>query len=193
MMKMKYSKEWLTKEEYSRLINNPNISRKDELIISLLYGCALRVGELSDLKVKDIDIEKGTLVLWVSKRSTDPALVPIPTPTIKMINQWIRENKRKPNNYLLFSQRSKKLSRTQIYRIIQENGKKAGIKKKLTTHSLRRSRVSHLLDSGLSLEKVSRLLRHKDISSTIVYLRISIKSLKNAIEKIDEEDRAIDF
>ena len=192
-MKIKYSKEWLTKEEYSRLINNSCISRKDEIIISLLYGCALRVSELSNLKVKDIDIEKGTLILWVSKRSTDPALVPIPAPTVKMINQWINDNKRKPNNYLLFSQRANKLSRTQIYRIIQESGKKAGINKMLTTHSLRRSRVTHLLDSGLSLEKVSKLLRHKNLSSTIVYLRISIKSLKNAIEKIDEEDRALNF
>jgi integrase len=129
-MKITYSKEWLTREEYSRLINNPAISRKDELIISLLYGCALRVGELSNLKVKDIDTEKRTLVLWVSKRSKDPALVPIPVTTVKMINQWIKENKRKPNNYLLFSQRANKLSRPQIYRIIRDNGKKAGIKKK---------------------------------------------------------------
>jgi len=192
-MKIRYSKEWLTKEEYSRLINNIRISRKDELIISLLYGCALRVGELSDLKVKDIDLQKGTLVIWVSKRSTNPALVPIPSQTLKMISQWIKENKLRPNNYLLFSQQSKKLSRPQIYRIIRENGKQAGIEKLLTTHSLRRSRVSHLLDSGLPLEKVSKLLRHKDISSTIVYLRISIKSLQNAIEKIDEEEKSLDF
>ena len=192
-MKNKYSKEWLTKEEYSRLINSIGISRRDELVVSLLYGCALRVGELSDLKVKDIDLQKGTLVLWQSKRSTDPALVPIPGPTVKMINQWITENKLSPNNYLLFSQQSKKLSRPQIYRIIRENGIQAGIYKKLTTHSLRRSRASHLLDSGLSIEKVSKLLRHKDISSTTVYLRISIQALQNAIEKIDEADRAYDF
>ena len=192
-MKNRYSKEWLTREEYSRLINNIRISRRDELVISLLYGCALRVGELSDLKVKDIDLKKRTLVIWVSKRSIDPALVPVPFQTLKMINQWITENSLTPNSHLFFSQRSRKLSRPQIYRIIQENGIKAGIKKKLTTHSLRRSRATNLLDAGLPIEKVSKLLRHKNISSTIVYLNISIQALQSDIEKIDSIDNDIIF
>jgi integrase/recombinase XerD len=163
------------------------------LIISLLYGCALRVSELCNLKVKDIDIEKGTLVIWESKRATDPALIPIPAPTVKIINQWIKEKRRKPYHHLLFSQQTNKLSRTQIHRIIKNTSKKAGIKKELSTHSLRRSRATHLLDAGLSIEKVSKLLRHKELSSTLVYLRISIKGLKQAINKIDKEDTSIDF
>ena len=187
-MKNKRSKEWLTKEEYNLLINHPHISRRDELIISLLYGCALRVSELCNLKIKDINTKKGTLVLWKYKRSNDPALVPIPISYIKLINQRIKEKKLKQHDFLISSQKGKGLSRTQVYRIIQKNGIKAGIPKKLTTHSLRRSRATHLLDSGLSIAKVSRLLRHKNLSSTMVYLRISIQSLQKDIYKIDEKD-----
>ena len=112
-MRTTNSKEWLTKEEYKMLINNPHISRKDELIISILYGSALRVSELSNLKIKDIDKIKGTLVLWKSKYSEDPALLPIPIKTLKLINQWIKDKKLKPDNYLIPSQKGKGLSRIQ--------------------------------------------------------------------------------
>jgi integrase/recombinase XerD len=71
--------------------------------------------------------------------------------------------------------------------------KRLVLKKKLTTHSLRRSRATHLLDSGLSIEKVKKLLRHKELSSTILYLKISIKELQKSINKIDEQDRTLEF
>lgn len=184
-MKIKRPKEWLTKEEYNRLVNNLYITRKDEMIISILYGCALRVSELSNLKVKDINFDNATLTIWESKRSNDPALVPVPGPVLKMVNQWITENKLSKNRYLLFSSRNKKLSRIQMHRIIKYAAERAGIEKELTTHSLRRSRATNLLDAGLPLEQVSRLLRHKYLSSTMIYLKISIKGLQQAIEKLD--------
>lgn len=185
-MRTKRSKEWLTKEKYNRLINNPNISRKDDIIISLLYSCALRVSELSNIKAGDIDIVNATVTIWESKWTTEPALVPVPAILLKMINQWIKENKITPTQHLISSNRSKYLSRTQIHRIIKSNAEQAGINKEITTHTFRRSRATHLLDAGLPLEQVSKLLRHKYINSTMTYLRISIKGLQKAIEKIDE-------
>jgi len=93
---MKYSKEWNTKQEFNDIINNPEISRRDELIISVLYWCTLRVSEMAVLKIKDIDIVNRTLTLWQSKKSDDPELVPIPGHLIKQISQWIREKKLSP-------------------------------------------------------------------------------------------------
>ena len=80
-----------------------------------------------------------------------------------------------------------------MHRIIKYAAEKAGIKKELTTHTFRRTRATHLLDAGLPLEQVSRLLRHKFISSTMVYLRISIKGLQKAINKIDTADNDLIF
>jgi len=189
----KQPKEWLTKEEFSRLINDPHIPRKDEMIISILYGCALRVSELANLRVRDINIENATITIWESKKSSDPALVPIPVPALKMINQWITENKLSKNRYLLFSSHSKKLSRTQIHRIIKEAGIRTGLEKEIATHTFRRSRATHLLDAGLPLEQVSRLLRHKYLSSTMIYLKIAIKDIQKAISKIDTQERDLSF
>ncbi len=187
-MKKITHKEWLTKDEYNRIINHPHISRKDDLIIQILYGCALRVSELCNIKVMDINIDNSTLCIWKSKRSNDPALVPVPAPVLKITNQWIKENKLSKNRYLLFSSRTKKLSRIQVHRIVKYAATRAGIDKAISTHSLRRSRATHLLDAGLPLEQVSRLLRHKYLNSTMIYLKISIKGLQQSINKIDEQE-----
>ena len=192
-MKKKQPKEWLTKEEYNQLINNPYLPRKDDLIIQLLYGCALRVSELCNIRVKDVNIENATIIIWESKRSKEPALVPVPTPLLKMINQWISDNKLTKASYLFFSQLSSKISRAQIHRLIKEASQRSGIKKAITTHSMRRTRATLLLDEGLPIEQVSRLLRHKNIISTMVYLQISIKGLQQAISKIDTKNSLPDF
>ncbi|GAF79250.1 unnamed protein product, partial [marine sediment metagenome] len=180
-MKKKQPKTWVTKEEYNRIINNPYLSRKDDLILQLLYSCAFRVGELVNIKVKDIDIKNSTISIWESKGSTDPALVPIPLSLTKMINQWIIDNRLSPNRYLFFSTHDSKVSRSLIHNLVKKAGQRAGIEKEITTHTFRRSRATHLLDAGLPIEQVSRLLRHKYLNSTMIYLRISIKGLQKAI------------
>jgi len=185
--KTQYSKEWLTKPEIGLILNNPAISRRDELIISMLYWCALRVSEMAAIKIKDINIKTGNLTLWQSKKSDTPELIHIPEQLIKSISQWTRENKLKPKDYLIRSQKGGSLSRIQIYRSIKDNARRIGITKKITTHSFRRSRATHLLDGGLPLEKVSRFLRHNRLESTMVYLKISINDLKKDIAKIDSE------
>ena len=188
MPKTKYSKEWLTKAEIGLILNNPAISRRDELIISMLYWCALRVSEMAAIKIKDINIKTGNLTLWQSKKSDTPELIHIPEQLIKSISQWTRENKLKPKDYLIRSQKGGSLSRIQIYRSIKDNARRIGIAKKITTHSFRRSRATHLLDGGLPLEKVSRFLRHNRLESTMVYLKISINDLKRDIARIDDCD-----
>ena len=187
-MKKKQPKEWLTKEEYYQLINHPYLPRKDDLIIQLLYSCALRVSELCSIRVRDINFENATITIWESKRSSDPALVPVPAPVLKMINQWIADNGLTKIRHLFFSQQSKKISRTQIHRLVKEAGQRAGLEKELTTHVFRRTRAAILLDAGLPLEQVSRLLRHKYITSTMHYLRISIKGLQQSINEIDSRN-----
>ena len=192
-MKKKQSKEWVTLDEYNQIINNPYIPRREELIISILYGCALRVGELAKLKVTDINIETSTITIWESKRSNDPTLVPVPAPVLKLIVQWIKDNKLSKNRHLLFSIRDKKLAISQIHRIIKSASKRAGIEKDLTCHSFRRSRATHLLDAGLPLEQVSKLLRHKNLSTTMIYLKISIKELQLAIKKLDNHENKLPY
>ena len=134
-MKKKQSKEWLTKEEYNRIINHPHISRQDEIRISLLYSCALRVSELLNIRIEDINTDNATITIWQSKTSKDPALVPVPATLLKMINQWISENGLSKKNFLFSSNRSKTISRSQLSRIIVLTAQQAGIKKIISTHT----------------------------------------------------------
>jgi integrase/recombinase XerD len=192
-MKKKQPKTWVTREEYSRIINNPYLPRKDDLIIQLLYSCALRVSELVNIKVQDVDIRNSTICIWESKRSSNPALVPVPLFLTKMLNQWITDNRLSPNRYLFFSTHDKKISRSLIHRVVKEAAQRARIEKEITTHTFRRSRASHLLDAGLPIEQVSRLLRHKYLNSTMIYLKISIKGLQQAINNIDIQNNDLIF
>jgi integrase/recombinase XerD len=136
-MKIKATKEWLTKEEYNRIINNPYLPRKDDLIIQMLYGCAFRVSELCNLKVKDIHIPNATITIWESKTSNSPALVPVPSPILKLIYQWITAHRLNKNRYLFFSSHSQKLSRSQIHRLIKKAAQKADIEKEISSHTFR--------------------------------------------------------
>ncbi len=148
----------------------------------------IRVTELTNIRVEDININNATLTIWESKNQKDPALVPIPATLLKMINQWITENKLSKTKYLFTSNRSKKLSRSRIHNIIKIAAERSKVEKEITTHTFRRTRATHLLDAGLPLEKVNQLLRHKHLSSTMVYLKISIKGLQKAINNIDEAE-----
>jgi integrase/recombinase XerD len=187
-MKNKRPKEWLTKDEYNKLINNPYLPRKDDLMLSLLYSCALRVSELIEIRVRDIDIKNATITIQESKRSDGPALVPVPGPLLKRINQWISDHNLTKTRYLIFSNHSNQMSRTQVHRIVKKAAEATNIDKELTTHTFRRTRAKHLLDNGLPLEQVSKLLRHKYLESTMHYLQISINDLQKAITKIDENN-----
>ncbi|MCG2725279.1 MAG: tyrosine-type recombinase/integrase [Elusimicrobia bacterium] len=70
MAKTKYSKEWLTKAEISQILNNPGISRRDELMISMLYWCALRVSEMAAIKIKDINIYYRNFLFFKSNHES---------------------------------------------------------------------------------------------------------------------------
>ena len=74
-----------------------------------------------------------------------------------------------------------------IEKIVQNSSKKAKINKKITTHSFRRSRASHMLDDGMDLYKVSQFLRHRKIETTMNYLKLSKKALYNDMNRIDKK------
>jgi len=182
----KQAKTWLSKKEYNKLISDPYLPRQTDLMIQLLYSCAFRVSEMINIRVNDVNFENATICIRESKTSDTPALVPVPPLVLKMTQQWITDNKLSPTKHLFYTTHSKKISRTTIHNQIKKEADRIGIKTVITTHTFRRSRATHLLDAGLPLEKVSQLLRHKHMSSTLVYLKLSIKGLQNAINEIDE-------
>jgi len=189
----KQAKTWLSKEEYNKLISDPYLPRQTDLMVQLLYSCAFRVSEMINIRVNDIDFENATICIRESKTSDTPALVPVPPLVLKITWQWISDNKLSPTKHLFYTSHSKKISRITIHNQIKREADRIGIKTVITTHTFRRSRATHLLDSGLPIEKVSQLLRHKNMSSTLVYLQLSIKGLQKAINNIDEKTDNLSF
>jgi len=172
--------EILTLDEIKRLINSlSNIKHK--LILKVLYGCGLRVSEIVSLKRKDIDFESGLVHIRLAKGKKD-RFVKIP----ESVKEDLKAYCRLGTEEILFpSNRGGKLTKKTIGKIVNNSAKKAGIKKEVYPHLLRHSFATHLLESGVDLRIIQKLLGHSDIKTTQIYTQISQANIKNIKLPID--------
>lgn len=105
---------------------------------------------------------------------------------LKQIKRFSEHNNLRPRDYIMFSNKSSQVTRTWVYRVVNDLCQGAGIDKKIGTHTFRRSKAEHLLDGGLNLTYVSRYLRHKNLSTTMKYLDISIADIQRKVDKIKD-------
>lgn len=192
-----YAKNWLTLEEWKRLKDAPiqkdykknedRLKWRDELLLVVSYKGALRISETLDLQypydfTKEHSNSYVTLTGTKKRGENEEVLAPIGRGTFRDIDKYMTAfHGDKETNYLF------EITRQRAYDIINEMAEVAEIDKKLGTHTLRRSRAKHLLDSGWDIEDVSELLRHKDIASTKEYLKISKKAIGDKMASTDEE------
>ncbi|MCD4821829.1 MAG: site-specific integrase [Methanococcoides sp.] len=190
---MKYAKNWLTPDEIKRIMQLPNLKEKYEIWVLLLYVPALRVSEALNVKVRDLHLETETIDVWGGKGhdSSELSKVHCPGSIIKRIKRYAEHSDLKPSSYIMFSQCKPQASSMQVYRVVNELCAKAGIDKKIGTHTFRRSRAEHLLDQGLPITHVSRYLRHKNLATTMKYLNVSVADLQNELTKIGDNVEVI--
>jgi len=177
------SKEWLSQDEFNKIVNQPNITEKEESLITIMYDCALRVGDIKTLKVNQIDFEQKQIKLWSGKKTRKTHTVPLDDHTLKLLTRYIRNQNLTSDDFLFYGYKKKPYSTPGIFYIIRRLAKNANIKKVLGTHCLRRSRATHLFNSGLGIVEVSRFLRHKDLAATGDYLNISTENLRKEIQE----------
>ncbi len=185
---MGYSKEWLTEEEIKKILALPTLSEKYETWVLLLYVPALRVTEALNVRVRDLVLEKGEINIIGGKKRESNDIEPVPcnVQVLRQIKRYADRSDLKPSSFIMFSRSGKKASRSWVYRMLNNLCADAGIDKKIGTHTLRRSRATHLLNKGLSLPKVSKYLRHKNLSTTMIYLKISTADIQKEIEGIGD-------
>jgi integrase/recombinase XerD len=111
---------------------------------------------------------------------------PCDVQVLKKIIRYCQHHNLRKNDYVMFSNQSKQVHRSQVYRVVNQLAKEAKIDKTIGTHSFRRSRAQHLLESDYPLLSVSKYLRHKRIETTLKYLRLSINDLLRDLERIDD-------
>lgn len=190
---MKYAKNWLTPDEIKMIMQSPGLKEKYEVWVLLLYVPALRVSEALNVKVQDLNFDTETIDVWGGKGydTTEMSKVHCPAAVLKRIKRFCEHSDLKPSEYIMYSQCKPQASSMQVYRVVNELCGKVGIDKKIGTHTFRRSRAEHLLDQGLPIAHVSRYLRHKNITTTMKYLNVSVADLQNELCKIGDNVEGI--
>lgn len=173
----------MSKDEVKKLLNSLT-NEKHRLMLSIIYACGLRRSEL--LLLKQEDIEKGRKLLHIREaKGFKDRLVPVSDKTIDMIDCYLRRYK--PEKYLFEGQWPGEMySTTSLERVFKHACEMAGIKKKITLHSLRHSYATHLLESGTDLRFIQELLGHKSSKTTQIYTHVTTKSIQNIRSPFDD-------
>jgi site-specific recombinase XerD len=165
----------LSRLEIKKIIENIT-NQKHRLIISLAYGCGLRVSEVIKLKAKDLDLNEFTVHLKSAKGDKDRITI-FPEKLKNDVKNMIVG--KAGSDYLFASQLGGKLSERTAQKVFENALKKSGIKKDATFHSLRHSFATHLLENGVDVRYVQELLGHSNIRTTQIYTKVTNPALKN--------------
>ncbi len=163
----------LNRSEIKSIIEKTeNLQHK--LIIIFLYYAGLRLNEVRNIKWENIDFDRKTIQLKIAKGEHQRTI---------FLHKKIIENLNKfkvPRENLIFeSNRGRKYSEETIQKIVKQSARKAGIKKRVTPHTLRHSFATHLLEAGCDIRNIQKLLGHSNIQTTQVYTHIANKDIKN--------------
>lgn len=180
---------YLRVEEIDKLLQAPDLTTpigvRDRAMLEVLYSTGLRVSELLNLRIADIDMRIGC-VRCIGKGDKE-RLVPIGRKAIEAVEKYLAEGRPKfarpasppPHNQVLFLTRiGRRMSRVGIWKILHDYGMRLGLRGRLTPHKLRHSFATHLLEGGADLRSVQLMLGHADISTTQIYTHVVEERLK---------------
>ena len=160
---------------------------RNRAIIETLYGCGLRVSELTHLRISDLFFEQE--LIRVIGKGNKERIVPINQTAIKHINIYKNEVrnfitiKKGNEDYLFLNRRGSKLSREFIFMLVKDLAEKAQLRKKISPHSFRHSFASHLVNNGADIRIVQELLGHASIITTEIYTHLDNQKLVDAIQQ----------
>jgi site-specific recombinase XerD len=153
-------------------------------MLSLIYACGLRRGELLNLKLIDIDSQRGMIRINQGKGGKD-RLVPISEKVLELLREYYQYEK--PKVYLFEGQHmGEKYNERSLQQVLKQALEKAKIKKPVTLHWLRHSYATHLLESGTDLRYIQELLGHNSSKTTEIYTHVSQKSLQKIRSPFDD-------
>jgi integrase/recombinase XerD len=181
--------EVLSVEEINTLIDQIDLSGpqgpRNKAMLEILYGCGLRVSELTTLKISNIYKTDGFIL--VTGKGEKQRLVPIGKQTLNQLFLYINNDRthmpvqRGHTDTVFLNRRGRGLSRQMIFLIIKDLCEKAGIKKTISPHTFRHSFATHLLEGGADLRAVQQMLGHASITTTEIYTHIDREFLRETI------------
>jgi integrase/recombinase XerD len=176
----------LSHQEIIRMLKEPALLRH-RVLLATLYGCGLRRFELLNIKLQDVDFDRRMLHVREGKGRKD-RYVPLGEHLARGLRSYI--DAEHPYVWLFNGKNNsgqlQQFSHTGVQWVINQASQKAGIKKNVTSHVLRHSYATHLLEMGLDIMTLKDLLGHSDIKSTLVYLHIAQLGRERAFNPIDK-------
>ena len=174
----------LDQEDIDKLLNitlTDNYSFRNKAMIELMYATGLRVTELINLKIQDIDINMA--LLRTMGKGSKERIIPIGDYALHYLELYIlnyRDSmlKKEYNDYLFLNNHGKQMTRQGFFKILKKIAVENEIEKDFSPHTLRHSFATHLLNHGADLRSIQELLGHSDISTTQIYTHVSNKQLK---------------
>jgi integrase/recombinase XerD len=179
--------EVLSVEEIDRIIEQIDLSKpeghRNKAIIETLYGCGLRVSELVNLRLTDINRAEGYVI--VTGKGNKQRLVPVSNKALKEIDIYFSDRNSlktiKDGNIVFLNRRGSALTRVMIFNIIKDLAGKAGIRKKISPHTFRHSFATHMIEAGADLRAVQEMLGHESIMTTEIYTHIDRSYLRDTL------------
>ena len=158
---------------------------RDKAMLEVMYATGIRVTELIDLNVEDVNLELGILKCTGAKKSR---VIPLYPAALRALSVYLKEVRLlmvdDPREQALFvNVGGARMSRQGFWKILKSYQEKAGIEKDITPHTLRHSFAVHLLENGADLGSLQELMGHSDISSTQMYTHMVNQKLKSVYEK----------
>ncbi|HAO28926.1 MAG TPA: site-specific tyrosine recombinase XerD [Chryseobacterium indologenes] len=164
---------------------NTDLGKRNHCIIEVLYGCGLRVSELIDLKISNINFKEQYIKIHGKGNKT--RFVPLADYTAEMLESYIKEVRskgkinKKYEDTLFLNSRGTRMSRVIVFLIIKELTDKAGVNKKISPHTFRHSFATHLLQNGADLRYIQEMLGHSSITTTEIYTHLKTEELRDVI------------
>lgn len=178
----------LTIEEVNKILDiklNTNYDYRNKAMLELMYSSGLRVSELLDLCINDIDFENDLVKVY--GKGSKERIVPIGDYAIKALQVYIFEYRNSlikfPTDILFLNNHGKKMSRSGFFKIINKIAEEQDINKEISPHILRHSFATHLLESGADLRSIQELLGHENMSTTSVYTHVRSDLLRHSYDE----------
>lgn len=173
----------LTKNEFQKMYSlTENVKHK--CILALMYSAGLRCGEVIGLRIKDVDGDNNKIIIRKSKGKIDRVVL-LDESVLRLFREYWAIYR--TNEYLFEGQTGGKYSGRSIQQIVKNACKRAGIRKNISSHSLRHSCFTQLVKDGVDLRLVQRLAGHKNINTTAGYIRVTdddVLNIKSPIKSI---------
>ena len=182
--------EVLTEDEIKRLISSVNLDsefgQRNKTIIEVLYGTGIRVSELIELKLSNIFFKES--ILKVTGKGNKERFVPLGKIALIEIKKYLNNRDKlkinsKFSDILFLNRYGRQLTRSMIFKIINDSSKNAEIDKKISPHTLRHSYATHLLKNGADLRTIQLILGHESITTTEIYTHLDTFHLEDVLKK----------